>query len=310
MFRNINTTTLVNFMEMVMSNEVSEICKQVRSRVKYYKEYNNSIHPLFSVSPSKSSQEITPDNWKSRSPNERRKWDEYVFIAMIKTLGGGNVDAGRQQIESLVETGTISKSVLATVDRFLDDALQFKNDRNLAFNTRDFAIFQLFWFGLYEKNKCFKITNTKLFKSAFMAAYSLYTGKNTELNNETIVYDGEICGVKEFVRSNSTNFSNGAVQKKCFELLYNEAKNCGLEDAIVFRDTKRSFSTEEREEKLSLQGYKCAIDGHPLNLEDSVWGHDISWADGGNTYDGAVIRKTHNDRMGQLTINQYKQVAV
>ena len=134
-------------------------------------------------SPSKSSQEITPDNWKSRSPNERRKWDEYVFIAMIKTLGGGNVDAGRQQIESLVETGTISKSALATVDRFLDDALQFKNDRNLAFNTRDFAIFQLFWFGLYEKNKCFKITNTKLFKSAFMAAYSLYTGKNTELNN-------------------------------------------------------------------------------------------------------------------------------
>ena len=46
MFRNINTTTLVNFMEMVMSNEVSEICKQDRSRVKYYKEYNNSIHPL------------------------------------------------------------------------------------------------------------------------------------------------------------------------------------------------------------------------------------------------------------------------
>ena len=145
-----------------------------------------------------------------------------------------------------------------------------------------------------------------------MSVYSSYTGNvNTKYNDTTVNFKGKTKFIKEFVRTGILNFSNSVEQKECFDIFYKEAlKYSGFENSIQFRDEKRSISTEQREQHLALQGYTCAIDGLPLTLEDSVWGHDISWAEGGKTSDGAVIRKTHNDRMGQLTINQYKQVAV
>ena len=309
-FRNINTTTPVNFIEMVMSNEVSDVCKQVRMRTKFYKEYNNDVHPVFAVGADKHGK-LVADNW-DMAPNHRRKWDEYVFISMLKAIGGGNVDAGQREIEQLAETGSVSKTALGIVDSFLSDVVLFKKERGRKLNTDIFAAFQMFWFGLYEKNKTFKITNHKRFATIFMGVYSSYTGNaDTTYNDTTFNFKGETKLIKEFIRRGILNFSNSVEQKECFDIFYKEAqKYSDFSSSVQFRDEKRSISTEQREQYLALQGYTCAIDGLPLTLEDSVWGHDISWAEGGKTSDGAVIRKTHNDRMGQLTINQYKQVAV
>ena len=77
---------------------------------------------------------------------------------------------------------------------------------------------------------------------------------------------------------------------------------------VIYRDAKRSLTTSEREQKLAIQGYKCAIDGEKLALEDSVWGHDTAWAQGGELMDGAVIRKTHNRDMGTTTLDEYRMI--
>jgi hypothetical protein len=77
---------------------------------------------------------------------------------------------------------------------------------------------------------------------------------------------------------------------------------------VIFRDAKRSLTTAEREQKLAIQGYKCAIDGEKLALEDSVWGHDTAWAQGGQLEDGAVIRKSHNRDMGTTTLDEYRSI--
>ena len=139
-----------------------------------------------------------------------------------------------------------------------------------------------------------------------MAAYSLLTGNvDTTYNNKTIKYDGETYLIKEFVRKNITNFANSGVQKKCAQLLLDEM---GEDIGVIFRDAKRSLTTSEREQKLAIQGYKCAIDGEPLRLEDSVWGHDTAWAQGGELMDGAVIRKTHNRDMGTTTLDEYRMI--
>ena len=49
-FRTRNKTTDVNFIEMIMCDDQSQICREVRSRTKYYHEYKNAVHPAFNVS--------------------------------------------------------------------------------------------------------------------------------------------------------------------------------------------------------------------------------------------------------------------
>lgn len=309
-FRNLNQTTPVNPIEMLMCDDQSAICRHIRSFTRYYSEYKNEPHPLFDSSFDKHGDEKA--KFFDMAPNHRRKWDEYAFIAMIKSSGGGNVDAGIARMYGVVEdeyngNNIANKTVLKNVERFFDDIAALARYRKpYKLNTDVFAAMQLVWFALYEKNKNFKIDDYQLFYESFMSGYSLLTGKNdTTYNNETIMFSGETHMIKEFVRTNMKNFANSAVQKKCAELILEEM---GDDIGVVFRDAKRSLTTSEREEKLAIQGYKCAIDGVQLRLEDSVWGHDTAWARGGELMDGTVIRKTHNRDMGTLTLQEYREV--
>lgn len=303
MFRTINTVTPVNFIEMVMANEVSEVCKLVRVRTKAYTEYGNDPLPIFDTAVKKDGK-IVSAHWDT-APNHRRKWDEYVFIAFLKAIGGGNVAAGERQIEPFADTGSITKTAIATADRFFEDVLKVRKSRGKMYNTDVFAALQLVWFGFFEKNKAFKISDYDAFTKSFMLAYSKLTGNADRSLEDTIIQiNGESVLVKEFVRKNIKNFANADIQKKCFELIYGIMGDTG----VLYRDENRSVNSNVREELLSLQEYKCAIDGLPLTIEDSVLGHDTPWAKGGSTVDGKVIRKTHNRDMGSVTIDEYKMI--
>ena len=309
-FRNVNQTTPVNAIEMLMCDDQSMICRHVRSYTRYYPEYKNDPHELFESAIDKHG--VDKSKFFDMAPNHRRKWDEYALIALVKAYGGGNVDAGLQRINEVIDeeyngNNIANKTTLKTVERFFDDILGLSVQRKpYKLNTDIFAAMQVVWFGLYEKNKNFKIDDYQLFYESFMGAYSLLTGTaDTTYNNETINYNGEVHMIKEFVRKNITNFSNSGLQKKCADLLLHEM---GGDIGVIFRDSKRSLTTDEREQKLAIQGYKCAIDGLPLKLEDSVWGHDTAWADGGALEDGAVIRKTHNRNMGTTTLDEYRMI--
>mgnify|MGYP003350060642 FL=1 len=312
-FKDLNETTHVNFIESIMCDDQSEICKYIRSTTTYYPEYSNEAHDLFERI-TKPVGEVK-SKWFEIAPNHRRKWDEYVAIAIIKAAGGGNVNAGQKQIEDIISqeykgNNILTSSVKNTVARYLDDvymcqkhALGYKK-----LNTDRYAAFQLVWFEIFNKNNSFKIEDHEKFMSHFDGAYSIYTGNIDKTYNEKIIeFDGEHQLVKEFIRKNITNFSNSGVQKYCANILLEEMgdlSNCG----VIFREEKRSMRTKERNELLSAQGYKCAIDGLPLSLEESVLGHDTPWAKGGKISDGAVIRKTHNVDMGSLTIDEYRKV--
>jgi hypothetical protein len=309
-FRNLNQTTPVNAMEMLMCDDQSELCRAVRSFTRYYPEYKNEAHELFETAFDKHG--VEKSKFFDMAPNHRRKWDEYVFLALIKSHGGGNVGAGIPTFYDAVDqeyNGNIiaTKTVLKNVERFLDDITRIAYERKpYKLNTDVFAALQLVWFAFYEKNKNFKIDDYKKFYESFLTGYSLLTGNaDTTYNNKTIKYGGEIYLIKEFVRKNITNFSSSDLQKECAKLLLGEmGDDCG----VIFRDSKRSLTTSEREQKLAIQGFKCAIDGEPLRLEDSVWGHDTAWAQGGELMDGAVIRKTHNRDMGTTTLDEYRMI--
>lgn len=310
-FRNLNQTTPVNFMEMLMCDDQSEICRHVRSFTRHYAEYDNEAHDLFETVFDKTGTEKA--KWFDMAPNHRRKWDEYAFIALLKAIGGGNDDAGQFHIEELVKqeyagNNRVTKKVLATVDRFFTDILSIQSKRYKKLNTDIFAALQLTWFELYNLNPEFKIADYDEFHESFMQAYTLLTGTaDTSYNRETIQYGSETHFLKEFMRKNITNFANADLQKLCAERFLKEM-GTPEEYGVVFRDSKRSLTTSEREQKLAIQGYKCAIDGQPLKLEESVWGHDTAWAQGGQLENGAVIRKTHNQNMGTATIDEYRMI--
>ena len=310
-FRNLNQTTPVNFMEMLMCDDQSEICRHVRSFTRAYSEYDNEPHTLFETVFDKNGTEKA--KWFDMAPNHRRKWDEYAFLVILKAIGGGNISAGQAQIEDLIKqeyegNNTVSKKVLTVVDRFFTNVYNVQSLRYKKLNTDIFAALQLTWFELYHLNREFKIDDYDAFHESFMAAYSLLTGTaDTSYNTETISYDGEKHFLKEFMRKNITNFANSDVQKICAKRILEEMGK--PEDyGVIFRDAKRSLTTTEREQKLAIQGYKCAIDGEKLALGDSVWGHDTAWAQGGQLEDGAVIRKSHNRDMGTTTLDEYRSI--
>lgn len=310
LFEKINESTHVSEMEKVMANEVSVACKEVRSRVKSYREYNNNpIHPLFETRTDRNGK-LKPLYW-DMEPNARRQWDEYVFIALLKATYGGNVNAGiNTDMREFANNGVPTKSALTTVDRFLNDALEFQRLRGgRGFNTSDFAAFQLTWFGFYEMNPVFAIKDMELFKNAFSRAYTLLTSPNdATYDNEDILIKNTRYPIKDFIRRNCKNFANSEIQKICFEYILREMTKIG-DYGVVQKDTKRSLTYTERMDLLALQGFRCAIDGESLGIDDAVFAHDLAWSQGGKTAfsNGAMIRTSYNRDMGTLTIEEYRK---
>jgi hypothetical protein len=307
-FRRLNTVTPVNPIEMIMSNDTSNFAKEIRSRVKAYNEYGNTVHPLFDAS-AKNDNAPKPLNWRT-DVNPRRKWDEYVAVVMIKSINGGNANAGLDIVAEYVEEDDpISNSKLKLTDRFLDDALKVRKSVNHKFNTDTFAAFQAVWFALLERNNNFKISNIDKFSKEFFKAHGLLTGNNdNEFDTEVRKFkinatDKKERIVKEFARRAIKNFANKYNQQEVSELYLDLMK---LENSVTFRDDVRTVSRDKKFDMLASQDFKCAIDGEELDIDDAIFGHDTPWSKGGLSSDAMIIRNTHNVDMGVMTISEYK----
>jgi hypothetical protein len=307
-FRRLNTVTPVNPIEMIMSNDTSTFAKEIRSRVSFYAEYENKVHPLFDAA-AKNDKPPKPLNWAT-DVNPRRKWDEYVAVIMIKTINSGNATAGLDVVAEYVEEDApISKSKLKLVDRFLDDALKVRNSVKRKFNTDTFSALQLVWFALLEKNKNFKIGDIDAFAKEFFKAHTFLTGNavnkfDTEVRKFKInATDKKERIVKEFARRAIKNFANKYNQQEVAEL-YLDLMH--IANVVTFRDDVRTISRDKKFDMLAAQNFKCGIDGLPLDIDDAIFGHDTPWSKGGLSSDAVIIRNTHNVDMGTMTISEYK----
>ena len=303
MFKNINTTTPTNFMEMIMSDEESEVCKAIRSTTMYVKEYNNEVHPLFETR-IKANGKRTIENWDGDNPNPRRKWDEYVAIAIIRSLTKSLSNAGQTDIERLCTKDKVSKKALERVNDFLNCVVDLRDNRGRTINGDYFGAFCVYYFGLLGKYGNFSIDHDNFYTN-FKNAYVRLTGKiDKSFDDVDVEFNGERIPMKQFCRANVKNYANGEAQSKLFEIF----DDLITEKHITVLDDKRSITLAEREEALVLQGGVCAIDGLPLDLNDSVFGHDTPWCKGGRSElaNGAIIRRQHNRDMGVMTLDQYR----
>lgn len=315
-FRRLNTVTPVNQIEMIMSNDTSPFAKYIRSRTSVVNEYNNDPHQLFSTI-SKDGGKVKPVHWNGDA-NPRRKWDEYVGVIALKIVGGGNTNAGLEILEKTVEEDTeLSKEKLKTIDKILTDILNVRTagsgKRKIKLNGDTFAALQVVLFQLYEESRYFKITDYDMFAKKFYKAHANLTGirPNPELDEEFRTFRTSETTtakrlVKEFARLAIKNFANPTQQREVAHLYLQFMDYSDLKDYVSFRQEQRTVSLERKSEMLSLQDYKCAIDGKPLNLDDAIFGHDTPWSLGGKASDAKIIRSTHNRDMGTMTINEYK----
>lgn len=309
LFRGINTTTPTNFMEMIMADEESKVCEYIRRQTSYVREYNNEPHPIFEKQIKPDGKVVVP-NWVDDQPNPRRRWDEFVAIAIIRSIGKGLVDAGQTEIEKLCsDEVAISSSVKSMVDDFLNATLDLRKFRKFQLNDAVFSAFSVYYYGLIEKYGKFKIDNKEAFFKQFMSTYTRLTGKQDHgLEKETIQYKGTSHFVKEFVRKYRRHSADGTAQKIVFSLFTKHTKGDIM--GITVLDSTRSLSKTDREEALAAQGYVCAIDGLPLDLDDAVFGHDTPWSKGGKSElaNGAMIRAEHNRDMGTVTLDEYRLI--
>ena len=316
-FRRLNTVTPVNQIEMIMANDTSKVAKEIRSRVKSYKEYDyNDTHPIFATQTKKDGT-LKALEWNT-DINPRRKWDEYVGIAFVKTIGKGNVEASLNAIEEMVESDTpvITSSISNTVDQFFTDCLETVRSMGARkkLNADVFSAFQAVWFGIYERNKVFAIKDYRAFAETFFKAHTELTGL-TENKYDTEVREfstGERGGlnkkteiVKKFARTAIKNFANPAEQHEV-ATMYLDAMD--LENTVLYRDERRTINQDQKFELLAKQGFRCAIDNQPLDIDDAIFGHDTAWAHGGQIEDGAIIRKIHNVNMGTTTLDEYRMI--
>jgi hypothetical protein len=315
-FRRLNTVTPVNRIEMIMANDVSNLARVIRCMVKSYKEYNyNDTHTIFETV-TRNGGKVQAKFWNT-DVNPRRRWDEYVGIAILKTLGGGNVCASLDSLDEAVENDIeISEKTLKTVNRFFDDTLNITRAMGSTkkMNGDSFAAFQAVWFALYEQNKSFVIKDHYGFATAFYAAHSTLTGLTLhEFDKEVRDFKSGPRGtvktktetVRGFARTAIKNFANPSEQNEVAQL-YLSLMN--IEQSVLFRDERRTVSKDRKFDMLALQDFKCAIDGEPLSIDDAIFGHDTAWASGGQIEEGAIIRKVHNVNMGTTTIDEYRMI--
>ena len=211
-----NKTTVVKPYSIIMSNEQSEICKFVRQQTRTWDEYGTFCHPVFRL------EDEEPKYHHGRVPNKHNIWDTYVFVAIHKVLGKGNVAAGESQTKELIKTvDSLSNHEKAEVRKFLDTLLEVYNYNQKSITNEYFGCFQAVYFAEYEEaDGNLKIGDMQLFTQKFHAAWAkLVSKKNTRLHTN---HKGDKVPMYKFIEDAAIEFTHVKQQKEVAALFRKE----------------------------------------------------------------------------------------
>jgi len=287
-FRNINKTTAVNNIEMLMAHEVSPFAKVVRSQTKKYYEYSSegqNCHKLFNLKLN-SSNESVPACFQNSSINPRRKWDEWVAFAFGMIVNSGVINYTILNDLTDDQTFIPSKNQLKKLKDFLDTAYECTPQGG--FNDQKLASFLMVYFQLGGK-----IVDRKRFKSALWKAHQQVVG-----NSSNVVTEEDKKAYRTMLNNYFDSEGMRAVAKAIIDRM-------DISQGMI-NTAPRTISRKDKIEMLELQGGVCAIDGDPLDLDEAEYGHDTAYAKGGS--EGVIIRRCHNREMGQMSLSEYKDI--
>lgn len=274
-FRTINSTTVVNDMEMIMSNEDSSVAKFIRTQTQRYPEYKNSIHDLFDWRIKQGTDDLRiPKHFTGQYVNPRREWDELVAVVLVKCLAGmKNVNAGYPIISKLIEEDKVlSDNVKKKVKTTLDSALKvLKFARNKRYSKVTFGVFQLVYFEIMGQGG--RIIDFDEFSRLLWSA-------NAKLDRK---YDKDGYSIM----SKKKAFAKGEEQSLLAKEYIEEMGD--LEGVVNF--APRTASYDQQYKELAEKGFKDG-DGNNLEMKDAEFLHFTPHSEGGT--EGIVERKSLN----------------
>jgi hypothetical protein len=326
-FRTLNKTTDVNFIEMVNAFGDIPIANFIRETVRRIKQIDNPHHDLFTFYFCGKKQE-PKYQWLSFD-NDRLKQDHavariaYRYFMHSDELFGGASDS---QIEEMYQDESITdakvSSISPKVKKHLDFLRTMADCRKERFNKNgltqhDFKALSYLYFYLLDTHDSFEVGDSEKF-------FDVYAEANTKLMNQEDKYakiihkdSGYTVNVmyKKYIAApwdtkkikTATTYLIGEMgELRMGELRMGEMGN--IDDLIKTKDPKRNFTVAEKQAKLAAQKFKCDIDGKSLKWEDAHAAHIIAHKNGGRTvYSNlAMVRACYNTEMGSMDLNEYK----
>lgn len=319
LFLAINKMTKTNEIETIMADDINPVCRWIREHTWFYREYNNrsKVHPIFRVSTSEES-EYETEYWNK--PNTGGSFFYHAFVALAKSIGRDNVDAGQKVWETLVANKTtISDEDEQVWIKFFNDLREYQEIVNHSSKINDeiFGFFACVWFELLSR---YGVNGFKLDMDTFATDLAKkraeLTGKFKKSGNnkyDTMTMenlDGVETDVKSIIREYVKAFAYGEKQAFAGRFILSEMGDELSDFGVTVIDTRKNPSRKDRELLLNEQGGKCFIDNEPLKLRDAHAAHIVSRNDGGSSdiSNFRMVRKIHNLRMGTMNLNEYVKV--
>ena len=319
-FRNLNKTTDVNFIEMVNSYGNIQIANYIREKVRFIPQINNPHHLLFQFHSSPAG-EIIYDYLAF--DNDRLKQDHLFarivqrYITSPNDLLAGTSD---EDIETMYkENPTVTPAINNKIEAHLDFLRMMADCRKDILKKppglHDFKVLSLLYLYLVDTYKVFNITDYTEFFEKFATA-------NEALRNKV----GKFSNIAHY----TVNQKTGNYEKSGYtiQLMYNRYTNApthptkpvsaishlikemgDIESLLELKDPKSNFSMAEKRAKLAEQGFVCDIDGLKLDMKDAHAAHIVAHAKGGKTvYSNlSMVRAKYNIDMGTMDLNTYKE---
>lgn len=316
LFLNINKMTKTNEIETIMADDINSVCRWIRERTWFYREYQNRnmIHPIFKVQTSDNTEYETA-YWNK--PNTGGSFFYHSFITLAKARGRGNVNAGQKVWEKLVaDEVAINDKDEYIWTKFFDDLKKYQEiaTHKDGINDEVFGFFSCVWFELLSKYGVdgFKIDMDVFAEELFRKRAEL-TGKTkknrkSKYDDETIEnIDGKEEDLKSVIREYVKAFAYGKKMSFAGNFILSEMGEDPSYFGVTVMDIRKNPSKKDRELLLNEQGNRCFIDGKHLKLEDAHAAHIIPRSEGGSSEmsNFRMVRKIHNQKMGTMTVDEY-----
>jgi len=316
-FRTLNETTDVNHQEEMNSYGEIPIAEHVRETVRIVAGINNKINKLFSAKFDTNKKEYIFDNLSFN--NSRLRMDEAVARFYFRFYDGGGIGkASDKDLEKMYADESLTVDEMEKLKKKVDKLLSFLNDMAYARKNsikkglywKEFIMLSRLYFYMEDTYKDFDVIDNTEFYREFKRVFDLYTaayptGKYRKLIN--LPFDKSGRTVVEAFRGYMGHYDT-------FEKV-NQTVVWMLEDFdilkyVQLKDPRRAFPTIWKEQKLSEQDFVDAVDGKPLNLDNSVMAHITSHKEGGRTVwkNLAVTSIEHNQAMGTMSLEKYKEL--
>lgn len=306
-FRILNgTMNPPNHQELLNSFGDVAIANAIRETVR--EEFDEN-HKLFELTNTKNSKWVDVQN-------SRLKLEEFVARIYYRYYQDGFLGSRKDaQLHTMYADENVKvKSIKKKVDEhlnFLFKMVKIRKNKSTKMGWRELNTLSNVYHYFNENLGNWTLFNDVVFYEKFSYVFYDYQLDKNKKYGDVVDFEFEKddVTVKECFKNYTTCHDSYAKQEQLVKWVV-EHDDFKLNLSVRVLDTQRLFSKEVKTGSLALQGYKCGIDGQDLKYEDAEAAHDVAFILGGSSKDSSncvMVRKEYNQKMGTLTIAQYKK---